>query len=222
MNTNLLPRVTEVLSDMIYEEYLMKWANSLGFKRQRYDVVRDRAACIGSLVHGMIEDKLNSNQGEYDIPDDQYQEVVYGYQSFILWWNNLNKFHTVRIISSEEHFETDKYQGTCDIILEIDGKIYIGDFKTSNSLSYRYILQVAGYIQGLKETKGIQPDGCFILQLDKHSQKYNMNVYSFTNIDHQYLFKKATETFNILLEGFSLKQLIKSEYKKVKYYERFI
>ena len=34
-NGNSVPRVTELLSE-IHEEYLMLWANSLGFRRKKY------------------------------------------------------------------------------------------------------------------------------------------------------------------------------------------
>ena len=49
-----VPRVTEIISKMISEEYLLYWANSLGFKHQGYKKTVQRAADIGSESHDLI------------------------------------------------------------------------------------------------------------------------------------------------------------------------
>ena len=49
-----VPRVTEIISKMISEEYLLYWANSLGFKHQGYKKTVEAAAAIGSESHDLI------------------------------------------------------------------------------------------------------------------------------------------------------------------------
>ena len=56
-----VPRVTKILDETINEGYLVKWANSLGFKHLDYSKVLNEAANIGSKTHGYIENYL---QGE--------------------------------------------------------------------------------------------------------------------------------------------------------------
>lgn len=222
MNNNL-SRTTEIISDMIYEEYLLQWANHLGFKHKNYKNIRDRSANIGTIVHNLIESKINGIDKQYKISISNKKEIVYGYHSFLLWWKNLNAYHNVEIIGTEIAFETEEYRGTCDIILKIDDKIYIGDFKTSNHLSYRYIIQLGAYIQGIEKYKNIKADGAFILKLNKYSLDYEMKHYDFTiNESHKQFFEEAIETFNILIRGYNCKKNIKKKWKEVNSYEEII
>jgi hypothetical protein len=69
------------------------------------------------------------------------------------------KFHdfwtTIKptLIESEIHLFSDiyNYAGTCDLIVEIDGKRWLLDIKTSNSLHTSYDLQLAAYAQAWNE-----------------------------------------------------------------------
>ena len=54
-NGQPVPRVTEIISEMLHEEYLMKWANSLGYKHKNYNKERESAANIGTETHKIIE-----------------------------------------------------------------------------------------------------------------------------------------------------------------------
>ena len=50
-NGKPVARVTNIISKMIGEQYLLKWANSLGFKHQSYNAVLSQFAVIGTKVH---------------------------------------------------------------------------------------------------------------------------------------------------------------------------
>ena len=52
--TTYVPRVT-VLLDTIKEDYLLQWANSLGWKRLSYTKTLQEYADIGTEVHNEIE-----------------------------------------------------------------------------------------------------------------------------------------------------------------------
>ena len=46
-----VPRVTTILSEMLHEEYLMDWANSVGlYQHKKHTEYTDRACDIGTLA----------------------------------------------------------------------------------------------------------------------------------------------------------------------------
>ena len=49
-----VPRVTEILSKTIHEDYIVKWANYLGFKHLNYQDELDKYANIGTITHERI------------------------------------------------------------------------------------------------------------------------------------------------------------------------
>ena len=63
-----------------------------------------------------------------------------------------------------------KIAGTCDCICEIDGELWVIDFKTSNHLQTVYDLQGAAYAQMYKECFGKEADRIGILWLKSKSR----------------------------------------------------
>ena len=59
----------------------------------------------------------------------------------------------------------------CDLVCEIDGELWIIDFKTSNNIQTTYELQTAVYTQCYKECFGKQADRQGILWLKSKSRK---------------------------------------------------
>lgn len=211
-----LPRVTEILSSMLHEEFLMRWANSLGFKRQSYATARDLAADKGSCVHNAIEDYL-SNNVEFD-PDsiENYTlrlAATNGYRSFLKWWNEINSVNKVNIIMQEEKLLCDFFGGTLDLLLDINGKIVLVDFKTSNHLSYKYVLQLAAYRYMLR-LRGIEVDICCIIKLDKECIDYEELVIDTADYQDLDLLNHAEETFLSLVFAYIQRSRIEQEYKQ--------
>ena len=62
----------------------------------------------------------------------------------ILKFADFRETYKPKLIHSEIHLFSDvhKIAGTCDLVLEIDGKIWLLDIKTSNNLHTSYILFV--------------------------------------------------------------------------------
>ena len=81
-NGQPVPRVTEIISSMLHEEYLMRWANSLGYKHKSYSKERDYAANIGDQTHKIIEQILDNNKN-VEIPTSG--PVYYTVNSFLAW-----------------------------------------------------------------------------------------------------------------------------------------
>ena len=53
-----VPRVTEILSKMLSEDYLMYWAQKMGRVGKDIDDIRGSAADKGTIVHSFCEEFL--------------------------------------------------------------------------------------------------------------------------------------------------------------------
>ena len=182
-NGYVVPRVTKILSKCIHSDSLMYWANSLGFKHQSYKKTLDTAANIGSHTHDNIDKFLvdeNHKVSTDSIPYESYN----AYQSFLKWFSDITGVAKVKVIFHEKTLTCKYFGGTLDGLYEINGKIYLVDYKTSNHITYKYCLQLAAYRYMLKTELGIEIDGCIILQLAKDCVSYNEFVLNFSNPDH--------------------------------------
>ena len=182
-NGIVVPRVTKILSKCIHSDSLMYWANSLGFKHQSYSKTLEAAANIGHHAHDNIDKFLtdeNYEAIESDIPYQSYN----AYQSFLKWFTIINTVASVKVIFHEKTLTCKYFGGTLDGLYEINGKVYLVDYKTSNHITFKYILQLAAYRYMLRTELGIEIDGCIILQLAKETISYNEYVLNFDNIDH--------------------------------------
>ena len=187
-----VPRVTEIISKMISEEYLLYWANSLGFKHQGYKKTVQRAADIGSGSHDLINRfLLGETFTTNNIP----------YLGFRKWWIDINSSNDVKIIGTEQKITCPYFGGTYDLLIEINGLIYLVDFKTSNHVSYKYYLQLAAY-KYMLELQGYIISGCIILQLNKEKIEYTEYPLIFSNPLHLDYINKSLNTFLSLAYGY--------------------
>ena len=185
-----VPRVTEIISKMISEEYLMYWSNSLGFKHKSYKKTLDTAAKIGSESHDLISRfLLGETFTSNNIP----------YLGFRKWWIDINT--TIKILGSEQELVCPYFGGTYDLLLEINGLVYLVDFKTSNHVSYKYYLQLAAY-KYMLELKGYNISGCIILQLNKAEIQYTEYPLIFSNPDHLNFINASLNTFLSLVYSY--------------------
>lgn len=115
-----------------------------------------KTANLGKDVHSDIEayikDCIKTNGGkakavfQYSTPVSKDQG-----QHFVDWSlkNNVIFKASEHKVHSKKHW----YAGTLDIVLEINGDLYLGDIKTTNSIWGRsYFAQCAAYRQALEET----------------------------------------------------------------------
>ena len=180
-----VPSVTTILSKCIHEDYLMNWANYLGFKRIKYRDELNRSANIGTEGHNAIERFLSDNIECDNIP----------LKGFILWWEMLITNHSVKILGMEERMTLPYCGGTYDLLLEIDGRIFLVDLKTSNHFTYKYFIQLAGYRHMLYKCKGINIDGCLILKLNKFEPAFEEQALDFSIDEHYQFIEQCAFTF---------------------------
>ena len=94
-------------------------------------------------------------------------------------------------------------------------KIYLVDYKTSNHIGFKYILQLAAYRYMLRTELGIEIDGCIILQLAKDRVSYNEYVLNFSNPDHLKYINDSETTFLSLVYSYYNIINIEDRYKNL-------
>lgn len=143
------------------------------------------AGDFGTLAHNYIEHYAKWKLGEMDEPGEPSEEIINIVVPAINWLegsislrpkryqydkNSIEITPTgpAKILRSEQvvYSKVYGYAGTFDLVLEIDGKKYITDFKTSGGIyGLEYWLQLAAYRHALEEM-GVDKDfaGSIILR----------------------------------------------------------
>lgn len=158
-----VPRVTEILSYTINEPYIAEWANWLGYKHKSYKATLGDAANVGTAVHNYIANVCQNKPVE-EYSDDRILNCI---SAFNKWWNQLTSSNEVSIIGQEQKIVCPWFGGTYDMLLRVNDKVYLIDFKTSSKISFRYFLQLAAYKYMIEPYYNIHVDACMILRLDK-------------------------------------------------------
>ena len=162
----IVPGVTTILG-VLNKPALVKWANNLGLQGIDSSAYVDETAKIGKLAHEMVQEYLGGpewdrstyNAGQIDLAENAVL-------SFYEWERrNVSSFKTTFI---EEQFvsETNRYGGTVDWYGELNGQLWLIDFKTCKTLYPEHTYQTAAYRALLLE-RGYRVDGVRILRIGR-------------------------------------------------------
>lgn len=187
-NGRNVPRATEIISKCIHEDSIVSWSNNLGFRRKKYKDVLNYSADYGTKVHYGIECYLKNKPIDDNTPSIPLE-------AFRLWWKMINQNNTVEILGQEVKLVCKYYGGTYDLLIKINNKIFLVDFKTSNHITYKYYIQLASYNRILRDIHGIQIDGFIILQLDKNKPIFREYVLDLDKEDHRQYLGYCERTF---------------------------
>ena len=211
-NNHPVPRVTEIIHKMIHEDSIAQWANSLGFKHQGYSKTLNEAAMLGTSVHHSIEMFLKTGEFDNHIePSYMINKFNNCISAFKAWYDIINRNHKVRVLSQETPLVCEYYGGTYDLLIEIDGKKCLVDFKTTNKVSYKHFRQLSAYNRILKE-KGDNVRYFVILQLSKSEPLYTEYVIDLCVPEHIEYFDRCEKTFLSLLYAYYNIQYMKKEF----------
>ena len=164
-NGEKVPSVTTVLGRFKDSGGLVQWAYRQGREHENlamrnlpgpahlYDVV-GKAAEAGTIAHDMIEQnllygKLFDEFGPFPESADKASgdtkaKALNSFRQFLKWnaQTKLKVIQTEKALVSERH----KYGGTWDGIgRDVDGKLVLIDWKTSNAVYGDYLYQLAAY-----------------------------------------------------------------------------
>ena len=175
-NSHYYPSVTYVLSYYPKGKFFEDWLKKVGYSAE---FIVKKAAEEGTQVHEMVESYLNGEELNFlnNTGHPQYDPDVWMmFLRFVEFWET----YEPKLIETEVHLFSDelKVAGTCDLICEIDGKLWLLDLKTSNHVQPTYELQTAVYGQCYKECYGKQIDNYGILWLKSDKRKLNKEKMS--------------------------------------------
>lgn len=181
-----------------------KWLADKGWDEA--ETIKKSAGDKGSKVHKAIEDLIKGK--ELCITDKYYNETLDKEEELNPEeWNCIRTFKDwcdemkPKFILTEQSAINEKigYGGTIDCVCDINGQIYLIDFKTSQNIWKEYELQVSSYkglLPCIDKTKDI--DLNFVkLAILQVGYNRNKNGYKFTEIEDKFdLFLNAKAIWN--------------------------
>lgn len=167
-NGEYYPSVTHVLSCYPKGKHFEDWLKKVGYASEH--IVR-KASEDGTQVHELCEEYLNGKEcsflNKWNRP--KYSPDVWRmFLNFVNFWET----HNPTLIETEVHLFSDKLKvaGTCDLIIELNGELWVLDIKTSNQLQTSYDLQTSIYGQCYEECFNKTPNRFGILWLKSKSR----------------------------------------------------
>ncbi len=162
-NGEYYPSITYVLGTYPKGKFFEDWLKKVGYSSEH---IVKKAAEQGTQVHEMCEAFLLGEELNFLGPHGKpmyHPDVWQMFLRFVEWWEEYNP----TLVEAEVHLFSDEYKvaGTCDLVCEINGELWVIDFKTSNNLQTTYDLQAAIYAQCFEECYGKKPDRTGILWL---------------------------------------------------------
>jgi hypothetical protein len=196
---NEIPSVTQLIG-LIGSDALTKWANSLGLRRIKLDDYLDEVSTAGSLTHERIEKFL---KGESVYEENEYygkkiEEIAEKAFSHFREWE---KAAQVKPIWIEKRLSNNRYGGTIDLLAEIrQGPIILIDFKTSKHPKPSHLMQLAGYLNLIKE---VEPEKFKKIDFAQIVALGGLRVHTFTRpIDEMEIYMDAFEKIYMMYKAY--------------------
>lgn len=146
---SFIPSVTTILQAYPKDAHFFQWLKQVG---NDADTIRDEAGRRGSIVHSLTE---RYDAGEEINLLDNGGNINFKMSEWTMFERYVEYRKQVQqdIMFSEINFisETLGYAGTVDRIVNINGKTYLIDIKTSNTIYDHYWCQLAAYNELIKE-----------------------------------------------------------------------
>ena len=167
-NGEYYPSVTYVLSHYPKGKFFEDWLKKVGYSA---DYIVKKSSEEGTQVHEMIEAYLNGEELKFlEHGRPMYTPNIWQmFLRFVDFWEE----YKPTLIEAEIHLFSDelKIAGTCDMVCEINGELWVIDFKTSNHLQTTYDLQTAIYAKCFEECFGKKVDRIGVLWLKSSKRR---------------------------------------------------
>lgn len=216
-----VPRVTNIIGDVFGAENdgLANFANQMGYKHINYKSIINQAAEKGTIIHKSIEDFITRGIKPkwYDYPNDVAVALQNAFAGFLGWWQSMNMQYTnIQVLGIEKQLVCPYYGGTADMLLNMDGKNILFDFKTSSKMHFeKYFAQLAAYKYAFETYENIKIDGLSVLMLNKNEPKMTEYKALMSNPNDREYIKNATRYFLSMLHTFYAMKTIQLYNKKI-------
>ena len=170
-NGEYYPSITYILQYYPKGKHFETWLKQVG---NNADYIVRKAAEEGTQTHELCEAYLNGEELNFlsTSGDPKYDINIWQmFLRFLEFWETYNPV----LIETEVHLFSDEWKvaGTCDLVVEIEGKRWVLDIKTSNHLHTTYDFQTAVYGKCYEEcfNKKIDHRGILWLKSAKRGPK---------------------------------------------------
>lgn len=151
-----------------------------------YKEVSERACDIGTTVHTLIENFLNTGEFGDMISMPNAEELLLCAEGFLHWV----KVNNVEVIALEVAIEGIGYAGRLDAVVRLNGVVTLVDFKTSKGFYETFPMQLAAYTHAYNEDPST---------VDKIER---MGVLRLSKVDGSYEYRDFTDMFHKSLAEF--------------------
>lgn len=169
-----VPGVTTITGRFKDSGGLIHWSWQCGVDGLDYKKVRDDAASAGTLAHTWIDDEIHGRVSSVGDDSEHAAKALEALSAFRDWAKQvqLTIVDTERPLVSEEH----RFGGTYDAIANVNGKLTLLDWKTSNRIYPEYVIQLAAY-RGLLREHGQAVDGACLLRVGKEFGDFHYHSF---------------------------------------------
>jgi hypothetical protein len=216
-NGEKIPGVTTIIGRFKDSGALIQWAYKQGREHEGlsrrglpapsrlYEQV-EQAALAGTIAHDLIEASILNHR--YAPPSNASSDVLKRASNAFEQYQRWAAQTHIRIVATEKSMvsELHRFGGTIDAIGQLDQKIVLLDWKSSNAVYGEYLIQLAAYALLLEECEpALTPKGFHILRIAKESADFTH--YQFGEIDD------AREAFLLMREMYDLDKKIVARVK---------
>lgn len=209
-----LKKALEIILNNPKEEAINLISSFIVSRKYPHTIKSDSAKDLGKEAHDWVEHYIKQKMaGVLDLPSLLQRAKDDGIYHIVIRFSDWAESNNVKFLASEVSVFSVKYfyAGTFDFVCEIDGKRYLGDFKTSSGIYGReYFAQCAAYRMAIEELNGwvFTSDGTLLdlrniygsvimrsdkltdeeiaIENDKKAKKYYSNKYNKNPSDVEY------------------------------------
>ena len=140
---------------------------------KQHQIRKQEAADTGTQIHALVSAWIKQEQ--INIPADLDPKIRNGFDAFLKFQTE----HKAKWLESEfiVYSETFDFAGIADAVAEIDGKLVLVDFKSSNSLYPEHAFQAAAYQLAYEEMTGKKIDHRLIIRFGKEDGEFEVKKY---------------------------------------------
>ena len=176
-----VPGTTTIISKFKESGGLIHWAWNLGMQGIDYNDRRDKAADAGTLAHALVEAHIRGHKVDLTRePQDTIQKAQKAFGAFLEWasGSKLQPQETELALVSEKH----RFGGCLDSML-VNGKLSLGDWKSSSGIYDDHLLQLAAYAILWEEAYPDRPleGGYHIVRFSKVGGEFEHRWWGYDN-----------------------------------------
>jgi len=162
------PSVTTILGYFPKGSFFETWLKDSGHNA---DFIMRRAGDEGTQVHNAAEKILKGEEIRWIESDGHVNYNTHVWRMVLSFYDFWSMYKPTLLLSEEFMFsDTHKYSGTLDLLVELNGKKWIIDIKTSTAIHTSHFLQMSAYVKAYEERYMQKVDNVGILWL-KSSKK---------------------------------------------------